>query len=113
MFDKSVRSPAQLMRLPGSINHKAQRPSSFLSFNERAGLITPEMIHAVTEDLRGQLGFKRPLIARQGPWTPELMARFLQFYSIHYLPPTEIAQGLLFVLNPCPLNPDHVGSPRL
>jgi hypothetical protein len=110
IFDKSVRSPAQLMRLPSSINQKAQRPSSFLSFNAGAGLITLEMIHAVTEDLRGQLGFKRPLIARQGPWTPELMERFLRFYSIDYLPPTEIAQGLLFVLNPCPLNADHVGS---
>jgi len=100
----------QLMRLPGSINHKAQRPSSFLSFNAGAGLITLEMIQAVIEDLRGQLGFKRPLIARQGPWTSELMERFLRFYSIDYLPPTEIAQGLLFVLNPCPLNADHIGS---
>ena len=52
--------------------HQSESPKacSFLSFNERAGLITPEMIHAVTEDLRGQLGFRRPLIARQGPWTP-------------------------------------------
>jgi hypothetical protein len=110
IFDKSVRSPAQLMRLPGSVNHKAQRPSSFLSFNEDVGLVTLDTVRAVTEDLRGQLGFKRPLSARRGPWTPELMERFLQFYDIDYLPPTEVAQGLLYVLNPCPLNADHVGT---
>ncbi len=110
IFDKSVRSPAQLMRWPGSFNHKAQRYSSIQTFNGDAGLVTMEMIRAVTEDLRGQLGFKRPLIARQGHWTPELMERFLTFYSIDFLPPTEIAAGLLYVLNPCPLNDAHVGS---
>jgi hypothetical protein len=110
IFDKSVRSPAQLMRLPGSVNHKAQRASSFLSFDEGAGLVTIDMIRAVTDDLRGQLGFKRALTARRGPWTPELMQRFLEFYDLDYLPPTEIAQGILYVLNPCPLNADHVGT---
>jgi hypothetical protein len=110
IFDKSVRSPAQLMRLPGSVNHKARRASSFLNFNDSAGLVTLDMIQAVTEDLRGQLGFKHPLVARRGPWTHELMERFLQFYSVDYLPPVEIAQGVLYVLNPCPLNADHVGS---
>ena len=38
------------------------------------------------------------------------MERFLCFYDIDFLPPTEIAAGLLYVLNPCPLNDAHVGS---
>ena len=46
------------MRLPGSFNHKARRASSFLNFNDSAGLVTVDMIQAVTEDLRGNSGFK-------------------------------------------------------
>ncbi|MGA2336814.1 MAG: hypothetical protein ABSG08_15720 [Terriglobales bacterium] len=110
IFDKSVRSAAQLMRWPSSFNTKAQRYSSVQTFNSNAGLVTMDMLRAVTEDLRGQLGFKRPLIARQGYWTPELMERFLGFYHIDFLPLAEIAAGLLYVLNPCPLNDAHVGS---
>ena len=110
IFDKSVRSPAQLMRWPSSFNTKAQRYSSIKTFNTDAGLVTVDMLREITEDIRGQLGFKRPLIARQGYWTPELIESFLGFHNIDFLPPTEIAAGLLYVLNPCPLNDAHTGS---
>ena len=109
-LDKSVRSAAQLMRLPGSMNHKAKRVCEILSFNESATPVTPDAIRKVTDELRGNLGLKKSTVVRKGSWTPELMERFLQFYCIDYLPPTEIAQGTLFVCNPCPLSADHRGS---
>lgn len=109
-LDKSVRSAAQLMRLPGSMNHKATRLCEILSFTEGPTPVTLDMIRKVTDELRGTLGLKKSTAVRKGSWTPELMERFLRFYNIDYLPPTEIAQGTLFVCNPCPLNVDHHGS---
>jgi hypothetical protein len=109
-LDKSVRSAAQLMRLPGSMNFKAGRVCEFLSFTEGAQPVALDVIRKVADDLRGTLGLKKSIMARKGSWTPELMERFLQFYSIDYLPATEIAQGTLFVCNPCPLSPTHRGS---
>lgn len=109
-LDKSVRSAAQLMRLPGSMNYKAGRVCEILSFTEGATPVTLNIIRKVTDDLRGTLGLKKSIVVRKGSWTPELMERFLQFYEIDYLPPTEIAQGTLFVCNPCPLSADHRGS---
>ena len=109
-LDKSVRSAAQLMRLPGSMNYKAGRVCEILCFTESATPVTLDGIRKVTDELRGTLGLKKSTVTRKGSWTPELMEGFLQFYNIDYLPPTEIAQGTLFVCNPCPLNADHDGS---
>jgi hypothetical protein len=109
-LDKSVRSAAQLMRLPGSVNHKAERLCEILSFTEGATPVTLDAIRKVTDELRGTLGLKKSTVVRRGSWSPELMERFLQFYCIDYLPPVEIAQGTLFVCNPCPLSADHRGS---
>lgn len=109
-LDKSVRSAAQLMRLPGSFNQKAQRKCEILTFSATATPVSLDLIRKVTEDLRNQLGYKRRLIVRKGSWTTELLESFLDFYDIDYFPPTEIPQGFLYVLNPCPLNPEHVGS---
>lgn len=110
-LDKSVRSAAQLMRLPGSFNYKARRVCELLSFTETETLpVTVDMIRRLTEELRGELGFKRPLVVRKGSWTPVLLETFLDFYNIDYLPPAEVTQGLLYVLNPCPLNEQHAGT---
>lgn len=109
-LDKSVRSAAQLMRLPGSFNYKARRTCEVLMFTDATAQVSLDMVRKVTENLRGHLGYKKPLVARKGSWTPELLEAFLDFYNLDYLPPAEIAQGLLFVLNPCPLNPEHTGT---
>jgi hypothetical protein len=109
-LDKSVRSAAQLMRLPSSMNHKAGRLCEIVSFNEDATPVTLDVIRKATDDLRGTLGLKKSTVIRKGCWTPELMERFLEFYNIDFLPPREIAQGTLFVCNPCPLSGDHCGS---
>jgi hypothetical protein len=109
-LDKSVRSAAQLMRLPGSFNQKAQRMCEILSFSGAAKPVSLDLIQKVTQDLRSRLGYKRRLAVRRGSWTIALVEAFLDFYDIDYLSPTEIPQGLLYVLNPCPLNSEHVGS---
>jgi len=109
-LDKSVRSAAQLMRLPGSFNQKAQRMCEILSFSGAARPVSLDLIQKVTQDLRSQLGYKRRLAVRKGSWTIALVEAFLDFYDIDYLSPTEIPQGLLYVLNPCPLNSEHVGT---
>lgn len=109
-LDKSVRSAAQLIRLPGSFNHKAQRMCEILSFSSATSPVSLDLIRNVTEDLRGKLGYKKLFAERKGVWTPALIEAFLNFYSIDYLAPTEITQGLLYVLNPCPLNSEHMGS---
>jgi hypothetical protein len=109
-LDKSVRSAAQLMRLPGSFNHKAGRTCEIITFNKDAAPVTLDQVRKVVADLRGELGFKKPLVCRPGSWTPTLLEAFLEFYSIDHFPATEIPQGLLFVLNPCPRNPNHEGT---
>jgi hypothetical protein len=109
-LDKSVRSAAQLMRLPGSFNQKAQRKCEILSFSDTTAPVSLDLIRKVTEDIRGQLGWKKPLVGRKGSWTPTFVEAFCDFYNIDYLAPAEIAQGLLYVLNPCPLNSEHVGT---
>jgi hypothetical protein len=109
-LDKSVRSAGQLMRLPGTRNHKAGRACEIVSFTETAGAVSVDHVHKVVADLRGQLGYKTPLVIRKGAWSPALMEKFLAFYDIDYLPGVEVAQGVLYVLNPCPFSADHVGS---
>jgi hypothetical protein len=105
-LDKSVRSPAQLMRLPGTFNHKAQRRCEILSTEETAAPVTLEHVRDVITDLRGKLG-KRPLVVRAGDWTPERMQALLDFHELDYLAPREIPQGTMWILCPCPFNEDH------
>jgi len=109
-LDKSVRSPAQLMRLPNTFNFKAQRRCEIISVNEAAAPVTLEHIHAVVKELRGEQGYQKPLVARPGEWTPQRMEALLDFYSLDYQAPREVPQGLLFVLMPCPFDTDHVGT---
>jgi hypothetical protein len=98
------------MRLPGSFNFKGRRPCEIISFNETAGAVSLDLVRKVVADLRGELSFKKPLIARPGSWTPAVLQAFLDFYHIDYFPATEIPQGQLFVLSPCPRNPGHEGT---
>jgi hypothetical protein len=109
-LDKSVRSPAQIMRLPGTFNHKAQRRCEIISIAETSELVTLEHIRAVLTDLRKKQGYKKPLTARAGDWTPERLEALLDFHSIDYQALREVPQGLLWVLSPCPFNAEHVGT---
>ncbi len=109
-LDKSVSNAGRITRLYGTRNHKAGRDSAVLSVPDSIQPVTLEQINAVLEKWRGSLGFKKPLAPRAGSWTPERIEAFLAFYSIDSRPPTEIPAGLLWVMTPCPLNADHVGS---
>lgn len=105
-LDKSVRSPAQIMRLPGTLNRKAQRQCEILSVSGEAAPVTLEHIREVITDLRGKLG-KGPLVVRAGDWTPERMQALLDFHGLDYLAPREIPLGTMWILCPCPFNEDH------
>lgn len=105
-LDKSVRSPAQIMRLPGTLNHKAQRHCEILSVSEDAAPVTLEHIRDVITDLRGKVG-RGPLVVRTGDWTAERMEALLDFHSLDYLAAREISQGTMWILCPCPFNEDH------
>jgi hypothetical protein len=109
-LDKGMFNASRITRLYGCRNFKAGRDSAVLSIPPEIIPVTLEQIKSVLGKWRGTLGFKKPLIAREGGWTPERIESFLNFYSIDYRPPTEIAAGLLWVLSPCPLNADHVGT---
>jgi hypothetical protein len=109
-LDKTVSSAGQITRLYGSRNHKAGRDSSILSIPEPIVQVTLEQIQSLVGKWRGSLGYQKPLIARQGPWTPELIEEMLSFHSLNYRPPVLKPQGLLWVISPCPFNEDHVGS---
>jgi len=106
-LDKSVRSPAQIMRMPGTFNHKAQRMCEILSVSENAAHVTLDHIRDVITDLRAKVG-KRPLVARTGSWTPERMEALLNFHGLDYLASREIPQGTMWILCPCPFNDAHV-----
>ena len=109
-LDKSVSNAGRITRLYGSRNHKAGRDSAVLSIPDPIIAVSAEQIKAVVEKWRGSLGYKKQLTQRAGDWTPERMEALLDFHSIGYLGPVEKAQGLLWVLSPCPFNPDHSGT---
>ena len=109
-LDRSVRSPGQIMRLPGTFNHKAQRQCEIISVAETAGSVTLQHIQEVVKELRGEQGYKKPLESRAGDWRAEQMEALLDFHCIDYQGPREVPQGLLWILSPCPFNSDHVGS---
>jgi hypothetical protein len=112
-IDKSVRSPAQIMRLPGTLNHKAQRQCEILSVSEDAAPVTLEHIRDAITDLRGRAG-KGPLVVRVGDWTPERMEALLDFHGLDYLAPRGIPLGTMWILCPCPFNEDHkLSSPAV
>jgi hypothetical protein len=106
-FDKSVRSPAQLMRFPGTVNHKAQRRCEILSVNEAPTLIAVEDIQAVVKELRVEQGRVKPLTARKGGWSVESMESLLNLYGWDYCAPVPWSGGLMWILSPCPYNPQH------
>jgi hypothetical protein len=105
-LDKSVRSPAQIMRLPGTLNRKAQRQCEIISVSEDAAPVTLQHIRDAITDLRGKIG-KGPLVVRVGDWTPARMQALLDFHGLDYLAPREIPLGTMWVLCPCPFNEDH------
>lgn len=105
-LDTSVRSPAQLMRLPGTFNYKAQRTCEILSASEDAALVTLENIRDVIDDHEEQ-GLPKLSAARIGEYTPERMESLLDFYSLDYAAPREISQGIMWILRPCPFNENH------
>jgi len=109
-LDKSVSNAGRITRLYGSRNHKAGRDSAVLSIPDPIIAVSAEQIKAVVAKWRGSLGYKKRLIQRAGDWTPDRMEALLDFHSIGYLGPVEKAQGLLWVLSPCPFNPDHSGT---
>jgi hypothetical protein len=109
-LDKSVSNAGRITRLYGSRNHKAGRDSAVLSIPDPIIAVGAEQIKAVVAKWRGSMGYKKPLTQRAGDWTPERMEALLDFHSIGYLGPVEKAQGLLWVLSPCPFNPDHSGT---
>jgi hypothetical protein len=109
-LDKSVSNAGRITRLYGTRNHKAGRDSGVLSIPEVVTPVRLEQIRTLTEKWRGSLGYKKPLAMRAGSGTPERIEDFLDFYSIDYRPPAEIPAGRLWVLTPCPLNADHVGT---
>jgi hypothetical protein len=108
-LDRTVWNAGRITRLYGSRNHKAGRDSAVLSVPSIVP-VTLEQIQAVVTKWRGALGYKKPLVARVGDWTPERVQAFLSFHDIDYRPPTEIPSGILWVLSPCPLNDEHVGT---
>lgn len=108
--DKSVSNASRITRLYGSRNQKAGRDSAVLYVPEPIIPVTLEQIKSVLEKWRGSVGYKKPLIARRGGWTPEKMEAFLDFYELNYRPAMAIPAGLLWVLMPCPLNEDHTGT---
>lgn len=109
-LDKTVSNAGRVTRLYGTRNHKAGRDSAVLCVPEPIITVRAEQIKAVIEKWRGGLGFTRPLVQRAGDWTAEKVEAFLNDYSIDYRPAVRIPAGLLWVLTPCPLNPEHVGS---
>jgi hypothetical protein len=106
-LDKSVRSPAQIMRLPGTFNHKAQRQCEIIAVDEAPGLVTLAHVTDIIKNLRGEQGYKKTLVARAGDWTPQMMESLLDFYDLGYVAAREIPQGILWVLVPCPFNDGH------
>ena len=109
-LDKSVSNAGRITRLYGSRNHKAGRDSAVLSVPDALGTVSLEQMRAVVEKWRGALGYKKPLAARAGDWTPERIEAFLNFYSIDFRPAVEIPAGLLWVLSPCPFDEGHAGT---
>jgi hypothetical protein len=107
-LDKSVSNAGRITRLYGSRNHKAGRDSAVLSIPDPLVCVSGEQIEALVKKWRGSLGYKKRL--RSSDWTPERMEALLDFHGIGYLAPVEKPQGLLWVLSPCPFNPDHSGS---
>ena len=111
IFDTSVRNPSRVMRLPGSMNHKAGRVCEFITFHENAKPVTLAQIENVTEALRKELGVKARktslvISTRRGAWTAELVEAFFEFHEIAYTIPIEKTQGLFWMIE-CPFNPDH------
>lgn len=106
-LDKSTRSPGQLMRFPGTFNHKAQRQCEIISVNEAAESITLEHIQAMVKELREGQGRVKPLTTRKGGWTVESMESLLDFYGWDYRAPVPWSGGLMWVLSPCPYDPQH------
>jgi hypothetical protein len=109
-LDKSVSNAGRITRLYGSRNHKAGRDSAVLSIPDPIIAVSAEQIKAVVAKWRSSMGYKKQLTQRAGDWTCERMEALLDFHSIGYLGPVEKTQGLLWVLSPCPFNPDHSGT---
>lgn len=109
-LDKSVSNAGRITRLYGTQNHKAGRRSAILFVPVPLVVVTSEQLKSVVEKWRGSVGYKTRLTQRAGDWTSGKMEAFLDFYSIDYRPPVEIPAGVLWVLTPCPLNADHIGS---
>lgn len=109
-LDKSVSNAARVTRVYGAHNHKAGRDSAVVSLGDGT-VVSAEQIRELVNKWRGDLGYKRTLQPRPGGWTPEAIEFFMDFYSIHYRPPTpSVGEGLLWVLTPCPIDESHTGS---
>jgi hypothetical protein len=110
IVDQTVWNASRITRLYGSRNHKAGRDSAVIFVPDMLTVVTPELLKSTVEKWRGSLGYKKPLVARLGDWTPERMEAFLDFHGIPYSHPVEKNGGLLWVLDFCPFNEDHTGS---
>jgi hypothetical protein len=115
-FDVTVRSAAQLMRVPLSFNYKAGRFSEILTMPEILAPVSLETIQAVVEELRTKYSKGRGMpahgtgivVGREGGWTSERMEALLDFHGIDYGLRKLTPQGMtMWILRPCPFNEDH------
>jgi len=111
-LDTSIQNRGRVMRLPGSLNVKADRLCELqhIPANWRAVTVSPERLRITTEQWRKEMGFRtHKLIARAGPWTEQRVEAFMDLHGFDYRPPVEIAAGLMWVCD-CPFNPGHSGT---